>query len=264
MMVAGQGPEALVRPDVPESWARLISFMADHLHPDEEIRGVLSETGTGSSAEVLVADLANLGWLVQMFATHRAIVVTNTRAFVIRMPWRRPWSIEHVSRRQSVNVVRATPDDIHLRFAGTGDAVYSFDQSLRQDADGVVRALAGSADIRLLPASDGTRSSASEVDQTGVWPQRVHRRTADWLALFLGMPLGVLLMLGVLVPLGEPDAAEVTFLFSLVVIVAGVTFGWLLRGAKSRRLGLAGEALLGLGLGVGIGFVLVFFVWPLG
>jgi hypothetical protein len=261
MTAAGQVPEQPVH-DLPVSWSRLVSFMADHLDPGEEIRGALSKTGTAGSPDILLADLANLGWLAEMLATHRAIVVTNRRAFVIRTPWLRRWSIEHVSTRQSVDVVRATPADICLRFAGIGDAIYSFDDSLRQDADGVIRALAGSADIRLLPASAGTGSSVSEVDDTGVWPQRVHRGAADWLALSFGIPLGVLLMLGVLLPLGEPDAAEVTFLFSLVVIVAGVAFGWLLRGANSRRLVLAGEAILGLGLGVGLGFVLVFFVAP--
>jgi hypothetical protein len=250
---------AQVRADLPASWSRLISFMADHLLADEEIRGVLSGTETANSSAVALADIVNLGSVVQMIITRRAIVVTDQRAFVIRMPRFGSWSIEHVAPRESVEVIHATPSSLRLRFPGSGDAVYPFDESLRHDADGVVRALAGSADIRLRSPSAGTRSHPSEVDGTGVWPkQRTHRTAADWLALFLGLPLGVLLMLGVLVPLGEPDAAEVTFLFSLVVIVAGLAVGSLMRGWNSRRLVLAGDVILGLGLGVGIGFLLVF------
>ena len=260
-MASGQTPNSSEGSDALGAQSGLMLFMADQLRPGEQIRAVLSKTGTESSGAVLLASLINLGWLAESLAGGRAIVVTDQRVFVVHVAPFGSSSVEGVYALQSVDVVRATPVDLRLRFDGTREDVFSFGKDLRQEADDVVRALTPStpkARSRGVSASVGSTGSQSE--DTGVWPTSVHRTTADWLALFLGMPLGVLLMLGVLVPFGEPDAAEVTFLFSLVVIVAGLTVGSVLRGGKSRHLALAGEAILGLGLGVGIGFLLVFVV----
>jgi hypothetical protein len=272
MMATGQSPYSSDRSDPPEAPAGLMSFMAEQLVPGERIRAVLRKTKTTSLLALLLDLLMSMIWPAESVATHLAIVVTNQRVFVVDLG---SSSVELVSARQSVEVVRATPADVRLRFDGAREILFAFDKDFRQEADDVIRALAtpaaranpvaaSSPAKRSLGARAGAGSSGSQSDDTGVWPSEVHRGAADSLALFLGLPLGVLLMLGVLVPLGEPDAAEVTFLFSLVVIIVGVTFGALLRGAVWRPLSLAGEAILGLGLGVGIGFVLEFFVSPLG
>jgi hypothetical protein len=73
------------------------------------------------------------------------------------------------------------------------------------------------------------------------------------LAVFIGASLvGLILFFAVYLPAGEPDAAEVTFLLSLVTIGGGLLLGWVFWTGRYPRIG---SALLGIGVGVAIGFV---------
>ena len=79
----------------------------------------------------------------------------------------------------------------------------------------------------------------------------------------IGMVLGFGLML-LYVPMGSPDAAEITFTFGLLTIVAGLGVGLPLGRNADPRVAKTGDAVLGVGLGAAIGFLLVFFTPFLG
>lgn len=92
--------------------ARLASLVQPHLHPAEPIRAVLTRTGEPTGLLWLldlVAQMASLYGLADGVATHRAIVVTDRRVFVIRMPWARSWSIERESDLVAVGVSGLSP-----------------------------------------------------------------------------------------------------------------------------------------------------------
>jgi hypothetical protein len=121
--------------------ARLVSFVQSHLHPAERIRAVLTRTGEPKGLSWVletIGELASLYGLGDAVATHRAIVVTDRRVLVIRMPWARSWSLERGSELAAVAVSgleRATqpgggllvkPGSLVLRFGGGRDVEFVF------------------------------------------------------------------------------------------------------------------------------------------
>lgn len=141
-------------------------------------------------------------------------------------------------------------------------------------AGGFVRPSRG-PDPRLVPATSGRSASSwptrgapdkgsapAAPAQTTYWtrPARRSGRTrAGSLALLMGAALGIIVSFLVYVPAGAPDAAELTFVFGLFTVGAGVAFGMVMRTSTAAALAFIGEALLGLGIGAAIAFVLIFF-----
>jgi hypothetical protein len=121
----------------------------------------LSKSGRPNPLFEFVADFASLYGLANAVTTHRAIVVTNRRVFIIRMPWLRSQSMVHVSDLAAVAVsafvpgslpvggLLFTPGNVRLQFLGLGymDFWFGVDGSelgwLRAEAEAVVKALGG-------------------------------------------------------------------------------------------------------------------------
>jgi hypothetical protein len=156
-------PSSASGPALDPRWSRFAAFVAPRLHPGEQVRAVLSKSGRPRFLIDLLADLVSVGSVADHLATHRAIVVSDRQVFVIRMPWLRSWSYEHVSDLDAVSVagfepgslpaggMLFTPGNLRLQFAGHRqmDFWFGVDGSelrvLRAEAEGVVNALAASA-----------------------------------------------------------------------------------------------------------------------
>jgi hypothetical protein len=119
--------------------------------------------------------------LGDIFATHRAIVVSDRHVLIVRMPWLRAWSIEQVSARASVAVtgfasgslpaggLLFTPGSISLRFSENslrfsekGQQIFRFGvdggdlRVLQAEAEAVVSALTPTPMPGDLPARRAT------------------------------------------------------------------------------------------------------------
>lgn len=99
---------------------QLAGFVEPHLAAGEEIRAILSRTGEPHGLLDSLGQLASLYGLADAVATHRALVVTDRRVFIVRMPWRRTWSIERVADRDAVTIAAFTPG--RLRAGGISAA----------------------------------------------------------------------------------------------------------------------------------------------
>ena len=151
-------------------WTRYSEIVAPRLAEDEQVRAVLSKSGHPRLLIDILASIVNLDLVADHLATHRAIVVTDRQVFVIRMPFLRSWSVEHVSALNAVSVIAFapgslpaggllfTPGNLRLHFSGSGykDFWFGVDGSelpmLRGEAEAVVKALPASAISRDAPA----------------------------------------------------------------------------------------------------------------
>jgi len=145
----------------------LSAFLTPNLEAGEQTRAVLSRTGKPFWAFEVLGQLASLHGVADAFATHRAIAVTDRRVIVVRMPWRRGWSVEHTWDRADVAVSTfsrgslqaggflATPGHLQLHLPGGRrvDFPFGFEgtelASLQVEAEAVVTAIANG------PSADG-------------------------------------------------------------------------------------------------------------
>jgi hypothetical protein len=163
MAVEQPRPDSSASAGLDPRWTRLAAFVAPRLDAGEQVRAVLSKSGNPPLLIDVLAGLASLDLLADHIATHRAIVVTDRQVFIVRMPWLRSWSFEHVSDVDAVSVTGLapgslpaggmlfTPGNLRLHFSGNGymDFWFGVDGSelrlLRAEAEAVVNALAASA-----------------------------------------------------------------------------------------------------------------------
>src|SRR3989442_6688342 len=86
MAVPHPQPDSSTAAGFSARWTRLATFVAPQLHAGEQVRAILSKSGGPHALLDLLGTFASLYGLADSFATHRAIVLSDRRVFVVRMP----------------------------------------------------------------------------------------------------------------------------------------------------------------------------------